>query len=270
MNILVTLDENYLHPLTVMLKSMTISNPKGDFDIWVAHTSLTEENFREIYNSVDEARMRVHPVIVPEYSVKDPMMKKRLTLASYYRLYALDYLPSNVDRVLYLDPDTVVINNIGYLYNMDLGDKLIAAAGHTYGAVELFNKKRLNLEEGRRYVNSGVILMDLDKIRRMYTIDVICRFISEYKGSLLQGDQDILNVLFKGQILILDEKYYNLDEKTLCRFKRIIDINWVRRNTVIVHFNGKYKPWRSKYKGSLKCFFTEALSVSLKSAAVTA
>lgn len=48
MNILVTLDSNYVFPLTVLLKSLMITNSEGEFDIYVAHSSLTEEDFGKI------------------------------------------------------------------------------------------------------------------------------------------------------------------------------------------------------------------------------
>ena len=45
MNILVTLDSNYVFPLTVLLKSIMITNINNTFDIYVAHCSLTENDF---------------------------------------------------------------------------------------------------------------------------------------------------------------------------------------------------------------------------------
>ena len=48
MNILVTLDSNYVFPLTVLLKSLMITNSESEFDIYVAHSSLTEEDFGKL------------------------------------------------------------------------------------------------------------------------------------------------------------------------------------------------------------------------------
>ena len=54
MNILVTLDSNYIPPLTVLLKSLMMTNPDNKFDLYVAHSSLTEEDFLKIkiYQSI--------------------------------------------------------------------------------------------------------------------------------------------------------------------------------------------------------------------------
>ena len=74
------------------------------------------------------------------------------------------------------------------------------------------------------------------------------------------SDQDAINIYFQGKILVLDERKYNLDEKTYMFFHNrlfnIIDLNWVDKNTVIVHFNGGKKPWgEKKYRGKLGVYF---------------
>jgi len=48
----------------------------------------------------------------------------------YYRLLAFKFLPEELDRILYLDPDILVINPIDELYNMDIDNYLYAAAYH--------------------------------------------------------------------------------------------------------------------------------------------
>ena len=262
MNILVTIDKNYLNPLLVLLKSIRISNPGTFFDIYVAHSSLEQSDFLEMERCMDLSRMVLHPVEIHDSLFEGAPTIRRLSTAkaSYYRLLAIDFLPGNTKRVLYLDPDAVVINPLDKLYQMDLGDSLLAAAGHTTGVVELFNRARLGLKD--RYINSGVILMDIEAMRREYALRDIFRYIeknSAKKLKLLQGDQDVFNGLFGGRIAILDEKLYNLDEKTFRRFHRQIDLCWVRRNAVIVHYNGKHKPWKENYRGVLDGFYEETI-----------
>ncbi len=263
MNILVTIDKNYLYPLTILLKSIKISNPTAFFDIYVAHASLDSGDFSRINACIDRKRMKIHNIKIDDSLFKDAPTIKRLNAAkvSYYRLLAVDFMPENTQRVLYIDPDAVVINPLDKLYNTDMGDNLIAAAGHTTGVIEYFNRKRLGLKKGTRYINSGVILMDIEKMRREYTLGDIFGFIDKNKNRpfyLLQGDQDVFNGMFTGKIKILDEKIYNLDEKTFRLFRKDIDLGWVRKNTAIVHYNGEFKPWKENYRGVLQGFFEEA------------
>lgn len=263
MNILVTIDRNYLNPLLVLLKSIRTSNPGTFFDIYVAHSSLDQNDFQEMEKCMDLSRMVLHPVEIQDSLFEGAPTIKRLNTAkaSYYRLLAIDFMPKNTKRVLYLDPDAVVINPLDKLYQMDLGGSLLAAAGHTTGIVERLNRARLGLKD--RYINSGVILMDIEAMRREYDLNDIFAYIeknSTKKLKLIQGDQDVFNGLFNGKIAILDEKLYNLDEKTFYLFRRQIDLNWVRQNTVVVHYNGQYKPWNEDYHGVLNCFYDETVN----------
>ena len=263
LNILVTIDKNYLYPLTVLLKSIRVSNPNSYFDIYVAHSSLDESDFDRLRQCVDKTRMKIHSVPIRDSLFEGAPSIKRLNAAkaSYYRLLAIDFMPEGTDRVLYLDPDIVVINPLDRLYYMNMEDNLIAAAGHTTVIVEFLNRKRLKLKKGSRYINAGIILMNIEKMREEYTLHDIFQFIDNKKDKpfyLIQGDQDVMNGMFTGRIKIIDERVFNLDEKTFKRFSKDIDLGWVRKNTMIIHYNGDNKPWKEDYKGVLQGFFEKA------------
>lgn len=259
MNLLVTLDSNYVHPLTVLLRSVMLSDPSEVYDVYVAHASLTREDFRRIENAVDPTRTRIHPITIPEETLAHAPVLKRLTKASYYRLLAVDFMPEDTDRVLYLDPDIVVVNPLRPLYETELNGALLAAAGHTTGLIEKINRRRLRLQKGTRYINSGVLLMDIAAMRRTFDVEQIFRFIEENAGRITLGDQDVFNAFFTGHIKILDERLYNLDEKTYALYQKQegMDPIWVRGHTVIIHYNGKYKPWLAGYRGELQGFYHE-------------
>ena len=154
MNILVTLDSNYIFPLTVLLKSLMITNPESDFDIYVAHSSLSEEDFRKIKSAVDLSRTKVYSVFVSAGILENAPVMKRITKETYYRLLMMDYLPQNIDRVLYIDPDTVVLREISPLYNMDFKGKTIGAGGHTKLFIEDLNHLRFRTGKESRYFNA--------------------------------------------------------------------------------------------------------------------
>ena len=173
MNILVTLNSNYVPPLTVLLHSLTENNPSTVIDLYVAHSSLTQEDFRRIENSCDMRRTRIHSVsIAPDVLAEAPTLK-RLSKETYYRLLAIDFLPPEIDRILYIDPDTVVLRSLDSFYNMDLNGSLMAAAGHTKGWIEALNHRRLKMAEGSRYINAGIILMDIQQ----FVVIVIILFL---------------------------------------------------------------------------------------------
>lgn len=258
MNILVTLDGNYVKPLCVLLHSLMISNPNGIFDLYVAHSSLKEEHFAMIEDAVDTSRVTVHSISVDPGLLKDAPTKKRISKETYYRLVMAEYLPEELDRVLYIDPDTIIINDISSFYNVDFKGKTLAACGHLYSVVDWFCRVRFHMKDGARYFNAGVLMVNLQKLREVLNPQQVFDYVKKNKNWLFLADQDVLNGIFANDTLILDECIYNLDEKTAsyCR-KRVKDLDWIRQNTVIVHFNGKYKPWKPGYKGILLPLYYE-------------
>lgn len=119
MNILVTLNSGYIQPLTVMLNSLLSSNSNRDFRVFVAHSSLTREDFRYLEEHVPMDRCELVNIQVPHTMFADAPVLERLPKETYYRLFAAQLLPREVNRVLYLDPDLVVVHSIDQLYRLD-------------------------------------------------------------------------------------------------------------------------------------------------------
>ena len=258
-NIHVTLNSGYIDPLCVMFKSMCVSNPQTKFDIYVAYSSLTDEDFRKIDNCIND-NMTIHPILVDESVFDGARILERISKETYYRLLVGTILPEEVDRILYLDPDIVVINPLDEFYNLDFKGKIVAGAPHTYGVVEMVNFRRLGMTRHRHehYINAGVLLIDVNAWRKKITTEEIIKFVDSNFKRLKLCDQDAINILFRKDILYVDEKKYNLDEKTFAHHIWCLRMNhkWLVENTVIVHFNGKKKPWgEGEYKGRLGCYF---------------
>ena len=253
MNILVALNSNYVSQLTVMLHSMMLSNPKEYFDIYVAHSSLTQRDFRLISDATDRHRCRIHPVTVKSDILDEAPVLKRISKETYYRLLAAEYLPEYLDRILYLDPDTVIMNPLDRFYNIDFGDNLIVGATHVALFVKTYNLKRLNMPENGEYINAGVLLMNLDGLRKSYTSKEIFEYINTNKKKLYLADQDVINALYGDRTLTIRPELINLDEKTFKRSGK--NLAWVEANTMIVHYDGKMKPWKEGYKGVLDRYY---------------
>ena len=75
------------------------------------------------------------------------------------------------------------------------------------------------------------------------------------------ADQDVLNALYYDRSLALDAAYYNLNEPCFKRMvKRMGEAaahDFVRANTCILHYDGKYKPWKADYKGRLGDYYPD-------------
>ncbi len=256
-NILVTLDANYIPPLRMLLHSLSMSDDTSFFTVYVAHASLTAEDFARIGSALPAHRFAIRSLEVPPELLCDAPVLRRLTKASYYRLIAPSYLPDDVDRILYLDPDITVIRSLRPFYTTDLGDNYIAAAGHFDGFMRFVNQRRLRIRHNTDYVNSGVLLMDVRKLRALDNNAEIFDFVRRHARRLLLGDQDTVNAFYDGKILVMDARVINLDDRTflrLCRRGEISD-EWVRENTAIIHYAGSKKPWNLPYDGALGKYY---------------
>lgn len=253
MNILVTLNAVYLKPLLVMLKSLFANTPGEHFTIFLMHSGLGQDEIDGINDFVVRHGHSLRVITVGDDFFKDAPVAMRYSKEMYYRLLAYKFLPPNVKKILYLDPDILVINDLRRLYDTDVSDNLFAASYHRRILSKEFNMVRLNAYDMQEYYNSGVLLMNVDKQRREMDEHEIFDFINKYKNRLVLPDQDVLNSLYSDSILELDEILYNFDTRFYHYNKLVssggIDMDYIFRNTCILHFCGKKKPWHKNYIG---------------------
>lgn len=257
LNLLVTIDKNYLEPLRIMLRSYSQTHEGIFTNVFIAHSTLSENDFKSLEKSINDKNIILRNVPIIEKRFNEIPVLERLGAESFYRILAFDFLPKEITRCLYLDPDIIIKRSLLPLYFSDLNDCYFAAASHIKGLNNFFNRIRLNLKTHTRYVNSGVMLMNLKEIRKDFTTDEIFACLKRKARILIMGDQDLCNILFGKKMLLLDELLYNLDERTYRRNKKSFNLTDVSEKTAIIHYNGKYKPWLNGYKGVLNRYYPE-------------
>ncbi|NRP25142.1 General stress protein A [Aliiroseovarius sp. xm-m-379] len=206
-------------------------------------------------------------------NIVDPKMNfdikagNRLPPAAYGRILLPDHAS---DRVIYLDGDTLVIRDIGEIYKVDLDDALVAAVrdlaveermyrhrkGEKVKSRRLFemNSEHPDLVDLETYFNSGVVVMDLPRIRseglieQIFNIDRARIFKEKYRTNF--DDQDWLNHCFKGRIHLLPQEWNvfpkNRQTAELPYPKqRQDDYAIARENAALIHYVTKKKPWQS-------------------------
>ncbi len=168
---------------------------------------------------------------------------------TYYRLLAADLLP-NYDKCIYLDIDIVVNVDLSDLYNIDLDNSYIAGIKAAAYISNKHHQKRLSLENIDGYINAGVLLMNLQKIREYKITD---QFVKLSKNNYSSQDQDVLNVACYQKIKHLPFKY-NLQIKYHNNFKKYItagiytqtEIEEAYTTPCIIHYLNPTKPWHTK------------------------
>lgn len=268
-NILVTLDSRYVPPLCVMLRSLAQTNPDTDIRVYVAYVSLTEADFAAMRGAVQDSSAEIVGIPLSDELFSDAPVCERFTRASYYRLLASEYLPAELSRILYLDPDILIRRSLADFYDMDFNGKLYLGAGHLGRALNSFNLARLRIPRGYTYINSGVLLLNLELLRREFSAERVFGFIRNKAKHLYMVDQDTLNALYYDRMGAVDPVLYNfceLNYRRLCRKMGAEKARvFVENNTVIIHYSGKCKPWLPDYKGALNAYYPSQLRESVSS-----
>ena len=250
-NLLATLDRNYLTQLKVMLTSLYMNTPEDSFSFFILHSNLSDEDLDEISRWCVKRGWSFFSIAVDDTLFRDAPVSSQSPREMYYRLLAPYLLPHTIERIIYLDPDTLVINPIRKLWEMDLGDCIFAAAAHT-GVTEIANGvNRIRLKTESDYYNSGVLLFDLESGRKDIIPEDIFAFVRKHEKELLLPDQDLLNMMYWKQILPLDDSIWNYDARNyssyFIRSAGLCSTDWVMKNTSVLHFCGKAKPWKPGY-----------------------
>lgn len=262
LNLFVTIDENYIPQFNVMLYSLLRNNKSETISVYLLHNSIDEKLIaptRKMIGSQGTIRL----LKIDEIGLKNAPTSVRYPKEMYYRIFAAKYLPEDLDRALYLDPDIIINKSLRSLYETPLGTSLFAAATHIRGAMHFFNELRLGIDKKAAYINSGVMLFNLPMLRTEQNYSDVFEYIDSHKGRLFLPDQDIISGLYGDKIKILDAVLYNMTERMFVFRKQPnvnSDLEFVRDNSVVIHYCGKNKPWKNSYKGRLGVFYEETIS----------
>lgn len=171
------------------------------------------------------------------------------------RLFLARVLPEDIDRILYLDCDTVVLEDLSPLFSMDMqGCPLGMVMEPT---VNKARRRQLGMADQQPYFNSGVLLVDLRTWRAEGTETTILHYYRDMGGNLVAPDQDAINGALPGRILMLEPRYnygsvqlyypWRAQRKMASPTPFMSEADY-RRGTekpAIVHFLGEERPWRA-------------------------
>ena len=236
-----TIDDSYAPYLGVALTSMKENaSHEYDYTIIIVEQDLSEGH-REKLLELEEPGFSIRFVRMEPLAEKiTDREENRLrcdyfTLTIYYRLFIADMFPQ-YDKAIYLDSDVVIPGDISGLYRTDLEACLIGACpDHSIADVpELvrYAEEAVGMEKGT-YINSGVLLLNLKKMREAKLADHFLRLLDQYHFDCIAPDQDYLNAMCQEKILYLDRTWDAMPVKGKEPLK----------DPQIIHYNLFEKPW---------------------------
>lgn len=248
MNLLMAINKNYFSQMETLLYSLASSQNKG-IDVYLMHRELSEYQIETLKKIVsDELNGELHEINLKDSFLDGAKIKHHFSVEMYYRIFASEYLPDDLERILWLDADIAVIKSIKNFYFMDFAEKSMVVCAHREKdercLISKEAKKRLNLKGEDPYFNSGVILMNLKKIRSEFNHEYTMNLIMKLNDILNYPDQDILNILYRNDVLWADYKEYNYQIHYDWNFPK--EKEHIESNVKIVHYAGPAKPWQYK------------------------
>lgn len=233
------IDDSYTPFLVVALKSL-LDNASKDYNycIKVLHTNVSEAHKSQV-KKYEAENVSIEFVDLSYYieKVKNKLYTRDYyTNTTYFRLFLPELYPQ-YDKVLYLDSDIIVVGDISELYNTDMGTNLVAAAPD-----DIIQKNKVfqdyaelvvGVAKYQHYFNAGVLLMNLDELRKFNFQEKFLYLLEKVKFSVAQ-DQDYLNRLCKGRVTLVSHDWdvmpYVNDETK-------------EEDIKLIHYNFAYKPW---------------------------
>lgn len=236
-----------------MLHSVLESSPELDVTVHYLHGPDLGARARErLRRTVEEAGGALDAHEVAPERISGLRGAEHIAATAWYRLLLPELLPG-VGRILYLDVDTIAVRSLRPLAELELGGAYVAAVENVWAPWMTHFPAKLGLPPGQGYFNSGVIVMDLDRIRadgRDVEMLDLARAGDERVTWL---DQDVLNAVLGHARLTLPPRFNAMNSLTF--FGEEADAAYgadaaraARAEPVVRHFEGPgaNKPWHRR------------------------
>ena len=237
-------DEKYLPYVGVAVNSAIASSVRCNLDILILHAGIGDGAIRDFvtrYAGIDNVSVRFVDIsgVLEASGLSDYKQTGRLPMSSCYRLLLPRTLPE-YGKIVYIDVDVVVCRDLGELYSTDIGNNWFAAAKDVVYITKpeyVSWASKWGFTEWDGYVNTGVMVMNLERFRNEPIIDKLKAIVME--AAEWCCDQDALNFVCKNAIAPLDPRW-NVQLGDYCLKEQIAltgDEMWIG------HFTGSQKPW---------------------------
>lgn len=247
LNLLYCIDENYNKQAYISIASI-LESTSHDINVYLIHKS--PKSFEEFRKKLIDLE-NLNSISIFEFDKNKSgfpnVQGSHVSDATYYRLFIEDYLPSEIDFILYVDADIVckkdisihLKNEIEKLKNSDF----IISARTEVPKVKINEPhwERLNLQ-GQRYFNAGVMLINLMKWRENGLSKKLQHHLEKIKKIIKYWDQDVLNSYFDDKFVELNG-YLNWNLFLTPSAKQSYLSDEDRDNMILIHYTGSFKPW---------------------------
>lgn len=225
MNIAYHSTDKFAPVMGVSIASLLENNQTSEsINIYIIEHNISEANKDKLMKLVTRYGRLVHFISMPDINQVERLglrkVREKWLFDSYCRMFLDNLLPQNLDRILFLDSDTLVTGSLDKLWNYDLQGKCVGAV------MEAFSKQYyslLGLENSKNAAicNSGVILIDLNLWRKKQIDKGVRECVKNHNGYVFFMEQGVLNIVLQGEFMFLPPRYNVRSEMQFFTYRQI-------------------------------------------------
>ena len=239
----------YVAHTATMLSSLLAQHPHESVQVhWMHGPDLSTRDERRLQTMVDAAGGAISFLHVPDSRVEGLPTRDFTRKATWYRIF-LPELEPDVDRVIYLDSDALVVDSLLPLWRTELADNYLAAVTNVFPPIYENRASELGLAGPDVYFNAGVLLMNLDAMRRDGCSEKLLDYGVANAERLVLRDQDVLNVVLGARRVPLHPRWNCMNAFFVYAWAADVfgadALEEAKRNPAVRHFEGpdQNKPW---------------------------
>ncbi len=254
MNVLLISDDNYAFLLGGCLTSLLKSNSDvEEINVYIIADHISDASIEKI-KDIGRKYGRLIVFLDPPHMNDKLVVKGSLNISTYYRLMLSSSVPQTVDKLIYLDCDVLIRGSLKELWDTNISDYLIAGVYDTTGK---YAREAVGLKKDEKYVNAGVLLINLKKWRDQQVEKECLDYLAEQNWKVEFNDQGVINHVCSAKTYLFSPKYNYMPTYERYTWRQL---SWLvnsdmfcsceslresKKNPIIIHFAGYAfsRPW---------------------------
>lgn len=251
--IVICTDDNYVMPSGVLLTSILMNSecPASVRIHLISERRLSDASRYSLDKIIEKYHSNIvyynFPVSTHNLPCHEKWQSDHISVTAYMRLFIVDILPKDINKVIYLDCDVICRHDLSELWNEDIDEYAIGCCKEGNDDFGFYNNIKLEFELS--YFNSGVQLINLSYWREKNVLRRCIDFAMEFPERCVWYDQDILNSVLRREKKLLHRKY-NVSSSLLEKNRKLLwtdfdEVALALEDPVLIHFSGSSKPWNT-------------------------
>lgn len=262
-NVMYAADDNYAEIMGVSILSLIENNMEENLRFFLIEDKISEKNLVRLKKMIEGYKKQV--VFIKKPNIRQRLGVELKTLrwsdSAYSRLFLKELFSEypKIEKILYLDCDTLIVGKIKPLWEVDISEQLGAAC---FECMSNMHKRIIGAKKTDNYLNTGMLLLNVKRWIEEDIENLVSNFIREYNGKTEYVDQGVINGTISNQFKIVSPRYnltalaydFTYEEMQIYRKPQFgySKVEWEEaiKNPVVVHFTTSFLSIRPWYEGS--------------------